>query len=67
MCAKKKMSGGARVSIPNNVRKTIQNIEEITGNNHTEHEIYLTLKECSMDPNETVQKLLSQGTNYCLI
>ncbi|KAH7843507.1 hypothetical protein Vadar_017433 [Vaccinium darrowii] len=51
------MSSGARVSIPNSVRKTIQNIKEITGN-HSEEEIYAMLKECSMDPNETAQKLL---------
>ncbi|KAG6787196.1 hypothetical protein POTOM_008831 [Populus tomentosa] len=52
--------GGVRVSIPGNVRKTIQNIKEITGN-HSDEEIYAMLKECSMDPNETAQKLLSQG------
>ncbi|CAN1181506.1 GBF-interacting protein 1 [Linum perenne] len=54
-------SGGAgdrvRVSIPGNVRKTIQNIKEITGN-HSDEEIYAMLKDCSMDPNETTQKLL---------
>ncbi|XP_023741655.1 GBF-interacting protein 1 [Lactuca sativa] len=53
------MNSGVRVSIPNNVRKTIQNIKEITGN-HSEDEIYAMLKECSMDPNETTQKLLLQ-------
>lgn len=53
------MSSGGRVSIPNSVRKTIQNIKEITGN-HSEDEIYAMLKECSMDPNETAQKLLFQ-------
>ncbi|XP_024450996.2 GBF-interacting protein 1-like isoform X2 [Populus trichocarpa] len=51
--------GGVRVSIPGNVRKTIQNIKEITGN-HSDEEIYAMLKECSMDPNETAQKLLYQ-------
>ena len=56
-----KMSGGFRSStIPTNVRKTIQNIKEITGN-HSEDEIYAMLKECCMDPNETAQKLLRQG------
>ncbi|KAJ4980608.1 hypothetical protein NE237_031445 [Protea cynaroides] len=55
------MSGGFRVSIPNNVRKTIQNIKEIAGN-HSDEEIYTMLKECSMDPNETAQKLLFQDT-----
>ncbi|GAB4825317.1 hypothetical protein Ancab_008189 [Ancistrocladus abbreviatus] len=56
------MSGGFRVStIPSNVKKMIQNIKEITGN-HSEEEIYAMLKECSMDPNETAQKLLLQDT-----
>uniref|UniRef100_A0A5B7BJ76 Putative RNA polymerase II degradation factor 1 isoform X3 n=1 Tax=Davidia involucrata TaxID=16924 RepID=A0A5B7BJ76_DAVIN len=50
------MSGGSRVSIPNNVRKTIQDIKEITGK-HSDEDIYSMLKECNMDPNETVQRL----------
>ncbi|KAI7744093.1 hypothetical protein M8C21_030343, partial [Ambrosia artemisiifolia] len=50
---------GVKVSIPNNLRKTIQHIKEITGS-HTEDEIYAMLKDCSMDPNETTQKLLLQ-------
>lgn len=55
------MSGsGFRASIPNSVKKTIQNIKEITGN-HSDEDIYAMLKECSMDPNETTQKLLLQG------
>ncbi|XP_058114862.1 GBF-interacting protein 1-like isoform X2 [Magnolia sinica] len=53
------MSGGVRVSIPNNVRKMVQDIKEIAGN-HTDEEIYAMLKECSMDPNETAQNLLLQ-------
>lgn len=57
--------GGVRSSIPSNVRKTIQNIKEITGN-HSEEEIYATLKDCSMDPNETAQKLLLQGNFFYL-
>ena len=61
-----KMSGGGgsstfRVPIPNNVRKTIQDIREITGKQHTDDEIYAVLRECSMDPNETAQKLLYLG------
>nr|GLL24233.1 uncharacterized protein LOC109159086 isoform X2 [Ipomoea trifida] len=57
------VGGGAaaRVSIPSSVWKTIQQIKEITGN-HSEEEIYAMLKECSMDPNETAQKLLFQDT-----
>lgn len=42
------------------VRKTIQSIKEIVGN-HSEADIYTMLKETNMDPNETVQKLLTQG------
>ncbi|GAU18556.1 hypothetical protein TSUD_325460 [Trifolium subterraneum] len=52
-------AAGSRPSIPTGVRKTIQNIKEITGN-HSDDEIYAMLKECSMDPNETAQKLLFQ-------
>ncbi|OIW02505.1 hypothetical protein TanjilG_12819 [Lupinus angustifolius] len=56
------MSGvGFRASIPTTLRKTIQNIKEITGN-HSDEDIYAMLKECSMDPNETAQKLLLQDT-----
>lgn len=55
--------GGSRVSIPSNVRKTIQDIREITGKQHSDDEIYSVLKECSMDPNETAQKLLYLGIN----
>ncbi|XP_073098986.1 GBF-interacting protein 1-like isoform X3 [Elaeis guineensis] len=55
------MSGGFRVSIPSNVRKTIHNIKEIAGN-HSDEEVYAMLKECSMDPNETAQRLLLQDT-----
>ncbi|KQJ86999.1 GBF-interacting protein 1-like [Brachypodium distachyon] len=51
----------ARVSIPAAVRRTIQNIKEIAGG-HTDEEVYAALRECDMDPNETVQKLLFQDT-----
>ncbi|KAL9224903.1 hypothetical protein vseg_000884 [Gypsophila vaccaria] len=51
----------SRGSIPNNVRKTIQNIKEIA-KNHNEDDIYAMLKDCSMDPNETVQRLLHLDT-----
>ncbi|KAK6142349.1 hypothetical protein DH2020_022697 [Rehmannia glutinosa] len=51
-----------RVSISSSVKKTIENIKEITGQNHSEDEIYAMLKECSMDPNETAQKLILLDT-----
>lgn len=50
----------ARVAIPANVRRMIQDIKEIAGN-HGDEEVYAVLKECSMDPNETAQRLLFQG------
>ncbi|KAK8497617.1 hypothetical protein V6N11_073760 [Hibiscus sabdariffa] len=53
---------GSRVSIPDNAKKTIQSIREITGKQHSDEEIYAILKECSMDPNETAQKLLYMDT-----
>ncbi|KAJ7963582.1 GBF-interacting protein 1 [Quillaja saponaria] len=50
--------GGSRVPIPDNVRKTIKDIREITGKQHSDDDIYAVLKEFSMDPNETAQRLL---------
>ncbi|PON69460.1 GBF-interacting protein [Parasponia andersonii] len=42
-------------------RKIIQNLKEIVSN-CTESEIYAVLKECNMDPDDAVQRLLSQDT-----
>ncbi|KAE8706567.1 GBF-interacting protein 1 [Hibiscus syriacus] len=56
------VSEGSRVSIPDNAKKTIQSIREITGKQHGDEEIYSILKECFMDPNETAQKLLYMDT-----
>lgn len=50
--------GGTQV-LSARVRKTIQSIKEIVGN-HSDADIYMTLKESNMDPNETAQKLLNQ-------
>lgn len=60
--------GGGRVStsIPSHVRKTIHDIREITGKQHSDDEIYAVLKECSMDPDETAQKLLYLGIHAML-
>lgn len=57
--------GLSRVSIPDITRETIQNIKEIAGN-HSDDEVYAVLRECSMDPNETAQKLLFQGPSLDL-
>ena len=45
--------------VPTSSKKMIQNLKEIV--NCSEAEIYATLKECNMDPNEAVSRLLSQG------
>ncbi|OIW02920.1 hypothetical protein TanjilG_29696 [Lupinus angustifolius] len=61
------MSGGggysnSMVPIPHNVRNTIHAIREITGKQHTDHEIYAVLRDCSMDPNDTAHKLFYLDT-----
>lgn len=56
-----KVGGGARKGIqdiPSGSRKIVQSLTEIV--NSPEAEIYAMLKECNMDPNETVSRLLSQ-------
>ncbi|XP_028771532.1 GBF-interacting protein 1-like, partial [Neltuma alba] len=61
----KTMSGGggsARVPIPSHCHKIIRNIREITGKQHSDDDIYAVLTECSMDPDETAQKLLYLDT-----
>ncbi|KAF7803206.1 GBF-interacting protein 1-like isoform X1 [Senna tora] len=45
--------------IPAASRKMVQSLKEIV-HNFPEHEIYAMLKECNMDPNEAVSRLLSQ-------
>lgn len=52
--------GNVTQNLSAGVRKTIQSIKEIVGN-HSDADIYVTLKETNMDPNETAQKLLNQG------
>ncbi|KAF6156128.1 hypothetical protein GIB67_024098 [Kingdonia uniflora] len=44
--------------IPASSKKMVQSLKEIV--NCPEHEIYAMLKECDMDPNDTVHRLLSQ-------
>ncbi|XP_057473501.1 GBF-interacting protein 1-like isoform X1 [Actinidia eriantha] len=55
------MNNGARVLIPSNIRKTIQDIKEIA-RNHNDDDIYTMLQECNMDPDETAQRLLYLDT-----
>ncbi|XP_077250954.1 uncharacterized protein LOC143890240 isoform X2 [Tasmannia lanceolata] len=54
------MSNVRASSIPLTSRKMVQSLKEIV--NCPEHEIYAMLKECNMDPNDTVNRLLSQDT-----
>ncbi|KAL6562492.1 hypothetical protein OROGR_003499 [Orobanche gracilis] len=51
------MSGFSRVSIPDSLQRTIQDIREKTGE-HSDEDIYSALKVCNMDPDETAQRLL---------
>ncbi|KAL0705564.1 hypothetical protein Bca4012_071989 [Brassica carinata] len=46
--------------IPSGSRKIVQSLKEVV--NSPEAEIYAMLKECNMDPNEAVHRLLSQVT-----
>ncbi|XVF60745.1 hypothetical protein PTKIN_Ptkin08bG0072900 [Pterospermum kingtungense] len=52
-------SGG---QIPASMKKVVQNLKEIVSNNCTDLEIYAILRDCNMDPNDAVQRLLSQDT-----
>ena len=54
--------GGARGSagpVPASARKLVQGLKEIV--NRPDAEIYAALRECGMDPDEAVSRLLSQG------
>ncbi|XP_024987473.1 uncharacterized protein LOC112522524 isoform X2 [Cynara cardunculus var. scolymus] len=54
-------NGGGSQGIPAASRKMVQSLKEIV-NGVPEAEIYSTLKDCNMDPNEAVNRLLSQDT-----
>ncbi|CAI0461294.1 unnamed protein product [Linum tenue] len=55
-------SGGASVQqVPAEHKKIFQSLKEVVNNgNYTDAEIYAALRDCDMDPNDAVQKLLSQ-------
>jgi hypothetical protein len=64
---------GAAAPVPLASRKLVQSLKEIV--NRPEAEIYAALRECGMDPDEAVSRLLSQGSHpspppapsiYCL-
>lgn len=54
-----KVAAAAAPGIPASARKLVQSLKEIV--NCPEAEIYATLKECDMDPDATVNRLLTQG------
>lgn len=54
------MAAAAAPGIPASARKLVQSLKEIV--NSPEAEIYATLKECDMDPDATVNRLLTQDT-----
>lgn len=60
--------GGGSEGLSPAVKKVVQSVKEIV--NCTEQEIYAVLKECDMDPNLAVEKLLAQGFSiifhYCV-
>ncbi|XP_073297399.1 uncharacterized protein [Primulina huaijiensis] len=59
MSTSRRSSGGSGVqSIPDGSRKMVQSLKEIVSCPETE--IYAALKDCNMDPNEAVNRLLSQ-------
>jgi hypothetical protein len=57
--------GSSLSGIPAASRKMVQSLKEIV-TNIPDNEIYATLKDCNMDPNEAVSRLLSQGFSLSL-
>ncbi|KAJ4797609.1 RNA polymerase II degradation factor-like protein (DUF1296) [Rhynchospora pubera] len=55
-----KVAAAAASGIPASARKMVQSLKEIV--NCPEAEIYATLKECDMDPDAAVNRLLTQDT-----
>ncbi|WVZ69376.1 hypothetical protein U9M48_018172 [Paspalum notatum var. saurae] len=51
---------GPSVPVPASARKLVQGLKEIV--NRPDAEIYAALRECDMDPDEAVSRLLSQDT-----
>lgn len=49
--------------VPASARKLVQGLKEIV--NRPDAEIYAALRDCGMDPDEAVSRLLSQGLISC--
>lgn len=54
-----------RVLIPESIQRMVRLIKEIVIV-HSDDDVYAILKECFMDPNEAVQKLLQLGIHGCM-
>lgn len=52
-----------RVLIPESIQMMVRLIKEIVVL-HSDEDVYAMLRECFMDPNETVQKLLDLGIRF---
>ena len=52
-------NGGGSQLIPAMARKVVLSLKEVV--NCPEAEIYAALKDCNMDPNEAVDRLICQG------
>lgn len=55
-------NGGGLQSIPAACREMVQSLKEIV--KCSEAEIYAALKECHMNPDDAVDRLLSQGFSF---
>ena len=60
-CGSSSSNGGGVQSMPAAARKMVQSLKEIV--HCPDAEIYAMLKDCNMDPNEAVSRLLSQGSH----
>ncbi|KAL3643269.1 hypothetical protein CASFOL_014084 [Castilleja foliolosa] len=49
---------GSRVSTPETLQKTIDEIKAAIGNKHSDEDIYTVLEDCEMDADETIRKFL---------
>lgn len=58
-------ANNAGISIPPSERKVISSLKEVVP--HSEEEIYAMFTECNRDPDETVQRLLSEGNTLFLL
>lgn len=49
------------LQMPPSAKKLVQNLKEVINKNCTDTEVYAVLLDCNMDPDDAIQRLLSQG------